>query len=494
MIAAALLMAAAASAFPLAAGGQQATQDTGSVSRSTPENFFGTSNDAQYDVAFRQASLREVLQFMAWIAEANIVIPEGLEGVVNVSFKDILLGDAINSIIKANDLEYTREGRIIRIGKAEQFKESGEDLKTETFRLRYASAKEMASKCKPLLSSRGQAINDDRTNSVIIRDLPANIENVSRFVQDVDIKDAQVLIESKIVETTRSFSRALGIQWGMNKTGGNVQIGGITAVGQDDAGRNLNVNLTSGSTPTSGLLLGSVFKGVNLDVQILAAEQRGDAYIVSDPSIVTTNGKQANIRSGATLLVQGSSTVNIGTSGSSSGETSAGGGLQEIETGVELRVTPQITINDFVKLDIEAITSTPDFSRTIQGVPIVVDNKAQTTVLVKDGETTVIGGLSRFTDSLQNRRVPYFSKIPILGNLFKSKDRTADNSELMVFIKPSIVRGDGQEPAQVRVRKVEERKDAMYLEPILTPETTDKEKVARQRETVRGRRGNKYVK
>lgn len=472
--------------------------DTGSVSRLATENYMGITDNRTYDVSFRQASLRESLQFLSWIAAVNIMMPEGTEGTVNVSFKNITIADAINAIVKANQLEYALEGTVIRIGKSEQFKDAGEDLKTETIRLRYAPAAEMAEKVKTLLSGRGSAINDARTNSLIVRELPANIENIRRFVADVDIKDAQVLIESKILEATRTFSRNIGIQWGANRgqDGWDFRFGGLNAVGQADSGRNLNVNLPAG-TPTSGLLLGALFKQVNLDVQITAAEQRGDVYVISDPSIVTSNGKTANIRSGATLLVQGSSTVNIGTS--SGGGTSAGSGLQEIETGVELKVTPQITINDFVKLDIETTTSTPDFSRAVQGVPIIVDNTAKTTVLVKDGETTVIGGLSRYSDNLTRKDVPYLSKVPLFGNLFKSKLRSKENGELMVFIRPTIIRVEGQEPAQVRVKEVEERKQAMYLDPVIDPQK-DAEKEARKEVVLekikqRGKykRGNKYI-
>lgn len=480
---------AVAAVFLLAAGARaQTSLDTGSVARVAAPSYFSVAGDERYDISFRQASLREVLQFLAWIAEFNIIIPEGLEGTVNVSFQDITIGDAISSIIKANDLEYTVEGRVVRVGKTDQFQKSGEDLKTETFRLRYAPALEITEKGKVLLSSRGSLINDERTNSVVVRDLPANIENVRRFVADIDIKDAQVLIESKILEATRTFARALGIQWGANKPGGTVQIGGVQAVGQADSGNNLNVNLTNTTAALGGLLLGGVFKGTTLEAQLLAAEQRGDVYVISDPSIVTSNGKPANIRSGSTILIQNITTgTTTGTSGSTSGSS-----VQEIETGVELKVTPQITIQNFVKLDIEAITSTPDFTRTVNGIPIIVDNKAKTTVLVQDGETTVIGGLSRFSDTLRKRSVPYLSKIPILGNLFKSKERTGENTELMIFIRPTIIRTEGEAPAQVRVREVEERFQAMRLDPILNPET-DKKKIGKERKAAQERRGNKYI-
>lgn len=466
--------------------------DTGNISRVGTDNFFGTVDDSRYDISFRQASLRETMQFLAWINGINIIIPEGMEGVVNVSFKDIPVSGALNAIIRANDLEYTIEGNVVRIGKADQFRESGEDLKTETFRLRFAPADEMLPKLQRLLSARGSAVSDSRTNSLIIRELLSNIDNIRRFVRDVDIKDAQVLIESKILEASRSFSRSLGIQWGLNKgaDGASFRVGGVDAVGQSDSGRNLNTNLFPNVTPTSGVLIGSLIKGANLDVQILAAEEKGDVYVISDPSIVTSNGQIANIRSGATIYVQGTGSVNIGTTGG--GTTTAGGGtLEEIETGVELKVTPQITIDDFVKLKIEAITSTPDFSRAVQGIPVVVDNTASTTVLVRDGETTVIGGLTRYSDTVRKNQVPYLSRIPLLGNAFKSKQKSLENTELMVFIRPTIIRVQGYAPAQVRVHEVEQLREEMYLEPMINPQKKIESK-QKQAEDVKNRRGNKY--
>jgi type IV pilus assembly protein PilQ len=477
--------------------------DTGNVSAYATQGLLGVDDPERYDVTFRQASLREALQFLAWVADINIMIPEGLEGVVNVNFSNLSIGAALNTIIRANALEYTIEGSVMRIGKEAAFKESGEDLKTHTFRLRFAPAVRMAQQVKQLLSGRGAVIADERTNSVIVRELPSNIDNVMRFVRDVDLKDTQVLIESKILEATRAFGRALGIQWGVTRgaAGDRVTVAGFTSSASQSStggtatggssqlnGRDVNVNLPANS-PTSGLLLGALLGGTNIDVQLLAAEQRGDAYIISDPSIVTSNGNRAKIRSGATLLIQSSGDINIG-SGSGSG-TSGGAGLQEIETGIELTVTPQITMGDYVKLDIKAETSQPDFSRAVQGIPVIIDNTATTEVLVKNGETTVIGGLSRFSDSTNKKRVPLMHRIPIIGNLFKSKDRRLENGELMVFIKPTIIRQEGIRPAQARVRDVERRQESMYLAPMSDPQQEAQKKI-RKTKRASGSKRNKY--
>ena len=470
--------------------------DTGSVNSITPTTTMGLQAETHFDIEFRQAPLRDALQFLSWIGSTNVIIPEGITGTVTVSFRDISIRDAITSIVKSRNMDFTIEGGIVRIGSKDAFQESGEDLRTETFRLRYAVAKDMRDKIQKILSTRGSLVDDERTNSLIVRELPSNLGNVRRLIEDVDIRDAQVLIEAKILEATRNFSRSLGIQWGVNMSGNTFNVTGVNAVGKSDASRSLNTNLPA-TNPTSGigLLIGQLAGGTNIDMQISAAEQRGDIYIISDPSIVTSNGKAAHIRSGSTLLIKTTGDVNIGTPGGT--QTTAGTGLQEIKTGVELNVTPHISVEDYVKLDIEAITSQPDFTRAIDGVPIVVDNTARTTVLIRDGETTVIGGLSRFSDALTKKRVPFFSRIPVLGNLFKSKDRVKENSELMIFIKPTIVRGDSTLPAQSRVHEVEQRRDEMTLTPIL--KTTEKkgevplEKPSDEPAQSAKKRGHKYV-
>lgn len=472
--------------------------DTGTLARGVQRTYMGSRSESIYDVRFRAAPLREVLQFLAWLSGINIVIPEGIEGIVNVNFYEITVGDALNSVIKANDLDYTVEGNVIRVATEGDFKDTGENLKTETFRLRFATANKITDKVQQLLSTSGSVVSDARTNSIVVRELPANLNNVRRFVTDIDIRDAQVLIESKILEATRQFSRSLGVQWGVNKSTGVVRPVGVTDIGTADSGRPFNVNLGA-LNPTSafGLLVGTI-GGTDIDFVINAAEERGDLYIVSDPSIVTSNGQPARIRSGTTLLIKTTGDITIGATGGTSTTAGAtGSGLQEIDTGVELKVTPQISVGQYVKLDIEATTSQPDFSRAVEGIPVILENIATTTVLVKDGETTVIGGLSRLNDNLSRRKVPFFSKIPLLGNLFKNKNRHRENSELMVFITPRIVRSEGMLPVQARVREVEERQESMQLEPILKTDRQIAEEKAKNAERMRVKqeksKGNKYV-
>jgi type IV pilus assembly protein PilQ len=256
----------------------------------------------------------------------------------------------------------------------------------------------------------------------------------------------------------------------VTSNGTRAGVSGVAAVGTDDAGRTLMQNLPMPTTPgvtspTSGvgLIIGSLAGGTTIDMQITAAEQKGDLDIISEPSIVTSNGVAANIRSGETMYIKTTGDISIGQVGTSGTTAGGGTGLQTVETGIELKVTPQISVDNYIKLGIETQTSQLDFTRTVDGIPVVVDSNASTSVVVRDGETTVIGGLAKLTSSKTNRAVPGLSKIPLLGNLFKSRGRYKQNKDLMIFIRPVIVRSITDIPENAKYGKVVEMREQMML-------------------------------
>lgn len=402
-----------------------------------------------YLVAFEGVDLKTALRFLSTVGHFNLIAPEDVGGMVTVTLEDVTIEDAAVAILKANGLDYAIENGVFRVGKGESFTGSGEDLKAETFMLRYASAKELQTQVKPLLSARGSAIADERTNTLTVKDSQAALDQIHGVIETIDIKDKQVLIEAKIIEASRDFSRDIGIQWGVNSSGNNrVDASGVTVVGQSQGGRPLMQNAAIAS-PVLGtaLTLGRLAGGTRIDIQLQAAEQNGKARIIASPSIVTTNGKIANIRSGETLLIPVNTGVTISASSGTTGTTvpatgttsGTGASVQQISTGIQLNVTPQISLDRHIKMAIEAITSQADFSRLISGVPVLVDNRATTTVMIRDQETTVIGGLVQNNTTLNARGVPYVSHVPLFGNLFKSKSRKKTNSEMIVFIKPTIL-------------------------------------------------------
>lgn len=392
-----------------------------------------------YYVEFQNAGLRDALRLLSKAADLNLITPQGLTGQVTVSLQDIELMQAIRSILRVNGYEYAIESDIIRIGRPEEFA-GGTDLATQVFRLKYATAKDLVPVVKPLLSDRGQVISDDRSNTLTVKDRDPVVNNIRALLETIDRKDQQVQIEARIVDATRDFSRSLGIRWGAGGRGGGVTVSGTQAAGTNQDTENpLNVNLgAENATSGVGILIGQISDAVNIEAQLTAAEQKGSVQILSRPSVTTLNNVPAKIRSGTKIYVKSTSSISIGaTGGTGTGDTAA---LQEIDTGIELTVTPQISMDEFIKLKIDASQSEADFSRTVDGIPAVIDSTASTTVLLENGTTTVIGGLYRVKESKQQRGVPGLQNIPVMGYLFKSKTRSKTDTELMIFITPKIVK------------------------------------------------------
>ncbi len=395
-------------------------------------------NGGGFVVEFRNAALKDALKFLAKGAGMNIIVPEDFAGRVTLSFDDMDLLDALRSVLRVNGYEYAIEDKIIRVGKPDAFA-GGTDLKTQNFQLRYATAKDMVEKIKLLLSDRGAVISDDRINMLTVKDRDPIISNIAKLVAEVDRRDKQVQIEARIVDASRNFTRSLGINWDINGANGRTTIGGVSTVGTNSTTKNpLNVNLGV-ANPTSGigLIIGRL-SGFNIETQLTAAEQKGDISILSKPSVTTLNNMPSKIRSGTKIYVKSTSSISVGTAGGTAANAGTSG-LQEINTGIELTVTPQITVDDYIKMKIDAVESEADFSRTVDGIPSVIDNTASTSVILKDGETTVIGGLYKQKTTKQKSGVPGLQNIPVMGYLFQSKTRTRSDGELMIFVTPKIV-------------------------------------------------------
>jgi len=383
----------------------------------------------KYFVEFYNADLKQALRMLSKTDNLNIIIPEATAGKVTVSFNNIYPLDVIASILRVNSLEYALENNIMRIGPSDQFKD-GSDLKAITIPLKYATAKELEEKVKTLLSDRGSTISDERTNIIIVKDHANVIDSVRKFLASVDKQDPQVSIEAKIIDATKSFSRSLGIQWGLTTGPSNFILRGNQDSGSITNGSNTGTLANfPANNPTSGLdiLVGRLPGNTTLEMQLSAAEINGSIRIISRPNVTTINNKPATIRSGVKLYVK------------VEGGADEGPTLQEIDTGIELKVTPQITLNRMIKMTIEATQSEADFSRTVDNIPSILDNTATTTVLVPDGHTAVIGGLLKVNTTTEKRGVPGISRIPVLGWLFKSTNKTKENKELMIFITPKIL-------------------------------------------------------
>ncbi len=383
----------------------------------------GVYGGDSFEVIFQNAPLKQALRLISMAGKFNTALPETVEGRVTVVLHQTPLRDALGSILRVNELDFAEENGIFRVGKPDVFPQ-GANFSTRTILLNYARAAVLLPTIKDHISEKGTVTADDRTNSIILKDSPSILENVARIIASLDTADTEIHIEAKIVDVKKNFSRSLGIQWGFTKTDGRVQGFGPASVGDG------NVNLPV-VNPTSGfgILVGNVLNGANLDATITAAEARGDAHLISQPSVTTVNNTAAKIRSGLKIYVK----VSTSTAGTASAE------LKEIDTGIELSVTPQLTDKHTMKLKIDALESEADFTRTVDGIPAVIDNMASTTVVVRDGETTVIGGMLKVNKTNTSEQVPFISTIPLLGWLFKNKTKAKTDNELLIFITPRIL-------------------------------------------------------
>lgn len=390
-----------------------------------------------FSIEVRNAELPDVLRALAHQSGFNIILGEEVRGKVTLSFKDIAFKDALEIIIKANGLTYTIQNNVFWVGKDV---DTSDDIRMDIVHLNYADPVIAATKLKGTLGEDGTAVADSRTDSVILRALPGNLAKARKLLEEIDTQTPQVVIEARIVEASSTFAKQIGIQWGGTYTQGSDTLTGSSLLPQSGGSRNFAVNLPA-VAPTSGLgvVLGSLSNGLLLDLELSAAESNGDLRIVSSPRITTLNNTPATIHSGLTFRVKITSTLVGATTTTSTTTTS---GLEEIKTGIDLTVTPKISADGFVLLKIDTKKSDPDWSRTVDGIPGVTEKSAQTSVLVKDGDTVVIGGLYKTLSSETTTSVPLLSKLPVLGFLFRSEAREQQDEELLVFITPSIVKRD----------------------------------------------------
>jgi type IV pilus assembly protein PilQ len=394
-------------------------------------------NEKKYTLNFKTQPISDVIRALSKQAGLNVILPDNMPENISVSLNNVTLKNAIDSILLSRGYNYKLEGNILRIYK--------EDLKPkvvmEVINLQYANANNIASALTKMFSSASiQA--DAPTNSLIIKDEETVVAEIKKIIQKLDVRTKQVLIEAKIVNATENFSRDLGIQWGgfFSNSSQSNRVFGIsqsdtTTFGASSPGSNFVVNAPLQTTPIGnlGIIIGSLHKNLRLDLALQLAEQKGHAKVISSPKILTLDNKRATIRSGATLRIR---SIPLGTS-VSSGVTAT---VETINTGIELGVTPQITGDDNITLTVDVGQSEPNFDRKVENIPEIQDQRASTSILLKDGETVVIGGLYKVSEGESITGIPFLADIPIIGWLFKSKSKEKRNEELMIFITPRIIK------------------------------------------------------
>ena len=309
-----------------------------------------------------------------------------------------------------------------------------------------------------MLTSRGSVFVDEYSNTLIVRDIQKGIDNARELVRRLDVQTPQVLIESNIVEATTDFSRDLGIQWGYrylagpatgNPTGfnfpGTVGLGG-SGVGAGTGNVPFLANFPAAVDAATGgsafdLALGSINGAQTLDVRLTALEKEGKARIISRPRVVTLNNVAATIKSLTILRVKLPSTGTVINTGAGGAAGAASTATEKIETGIILVVTPQVSSDGFVLLDMYAKSSQADFTVTVDQIPTEISREANSHILVKNGQTVVLGGIYRDNASTNQAGIPFLRDIPGIRWLFQSVSRKDRREDLLVFLTPRIMGG-----------------------------------------------------
>lgn len=397
---------------------------------------------------FQEANIKNLLRIIADVSDLNIITSEKVKGKVTMKLKDVPWDLALDIILRNNQLGMVRTGNIIRVATQEELAREKEiaatGIKTEVeaeplflkvFRINYESADNLKANLETIKSSRGSIDINTRTNTLIVQDIRNRLVEMERLIEILDKRTVQVLIEARIVEVTHNYARELGIRWG-GRFNAQPNIGfpatiGLSGVsggntGTSAAGGIVNLATSGGAAGALGLKLGSINGTALLDMQLSALETQGKGRILSMPKITTMDNVEAIIESGREIPYQ---------------TTSSDGTKTEFKKAtLSLRVTPHVSPDEYIRLEIEAKKDEADFANQLpNSPPPILTKHAKTEVIIKNGDTTVIGGLFKENKAQNQASVPFFSKIPLIGWLFKNKLNTSDGEELLIFITPKIL-------------------------------------------------------
>ena len=421
----------------------------------------GRYTGSRITIDVKGAELSTFLRIIADHAKLNLVADQDVQGIYDFKFTDTPWDQVLDIIIKHAGLGMEINNGVIRVAKTEKLQKEEEDRKrlaeakalagdltTVTRPLSFAKASEAKVIVEKMLTKRGSLIIDDRTNVLIISDLDRNITVLDDLIQQLDVQVQQVQIEGRVVEANGNFEKAFGVKWPSSNSGDyKLTDSKDKALPWGTYGTGPSWNSTGGwNRPLSGQHVGGSWTGDNsisnpagelwvsflsnrfsVNVVLQAMESQGKIRIVSNPKVVTQNNKKAMILSGRKIPYQ---------SNQGNGSTST----SFVDANLELDVTPQITNEGTIIMDLKIEKSEADFGNSVLGTPTIVRRAIETQVLVRDGGTAVLGGVYTNTTSDNTTGVPLLSKIPGLGWLFRSKDKKEDNTELLIFVTPRIIK------------------------------------------------------
>ena len=414
---------------------------------------------------FQNIEVRAVLQLIADFTGVNMVTSDSVQGNVTLRLKNVPWDQALDIILKTKGLAKRQKGNVMLVAptaelaaqeklelEAEKQVVELAPIISETIQVNYAKAEELVlileKKGNSLVSERGNIAVDPRTNKILVQDTAQNIDAVVALVEELDVPVRQVLIESRIVLVTTNYSKDLGVRFGVQaEVNSGSRFGGVAgtidgartasnAAGGNAPPSDLNVDLgVANPAGTLGLAIAKLPFGTLLDLELSAAEAEGQTEIISSPKVITSNQHKATIKTGTEIPY-------IATS-----STGDGGSEQTVtfkDAVLELSVTPQITPDDRINLDLKVTKNSPDYANEIftVGGPPIAKNEVETRVMVDNGETIVLGGVYERTKSNSVTRVPLLGDLPLVGWLFRANTEVDDKSELLIFVVPKIVKQD----------------------------------------------------
>jgi type IV pilus assembly protein PilQ len=418
------------------------------------------------DLDLKGADIHNILRLLSDVGQVNIVTSDDVKGEVTIKMRSVPWDQALDVILRSKLLGQVREGNLIRVAPLAVLEKELEQeiarqrqlqdvMPTETriIAVSYADAKTLQDRAKDLLSNRGRISVDERTNQLIVSDVTANLGLVEELVRNLDTQTSQVVIEARIVEARSNYLRQLGVQWGGsgfrdaahgNPTGlvfpSDVAVAGgasdaatpraglvylPNAASSPDFAVNLPAAVGTGSGGALGLMLGSIGGAFNLNLRLSAMENTGQVRILSSPRISTMDNVEASIEQGVSIPIA----------------IVAATGIQTIFVDAKLNLTvrPHVTNEGTIIMNIHVTRNEPDFANTgARGDPTILKKEAKTVMLVKDGDTAVIGGIYQRNSGLNYAKVPFFADLPIIGYFFRSRRENDDRTEFLVFITPRI--------------------------------------------------------
>ena len=423
---------------------------------------------------FQDIEVRSVLQLIADFTDLNLVASDTVQGSITLRLQNVPWDQALELVLKTKGLDKRQVGNVLLVAPAEEIsarerqelesqKQIAElaPLRRELIQVNYAKAADIATLFASVTASegeqRGSITVDDRTNSIIALETQSKIDELRRIVTQLDIPVRQVMIEARIVEANVGFDKQLGARWGGNVNmgkrfnaygkDGNVGVADdpypVTVTNPD--GSTTEVSRTTGgfigipefplNTPfvdmgvaaaTSGIGIGFITDNTILDLQLSAMESTGNGEIISQPKVVTSDKETAKILKGSEIPYQ---------EASSSGATTTA----FAEAVLSLEVTPQITPDNQVIMEVVVTKDEPDFTREVNGVPTIRKNEVNAKILVADGETIVIGGVFSSESQKSQEKVPFLGDLPIVGRAFRRDSTYENKSELLIFLTPRII-------------------------------------------------------